>query len=70
MSTISGTVTTGVTLGQAGYTSPLTITANGYVENTGTGATVFASGTYANPTVVNMARSAQPATPPAPRVSS
>ncbi len=52
MSTITGTVTNGVTLGQAGYTSPLKITGGGTVSNS-TGAAVYASGTYANPVVVN-----------------
>ena len=52
MSTITGTITNGVTLGQAGHTSPLIITGSGTVSN-GTGAAVYASGTYANPIIVN-----------------
>lgn len=52
MSTITGTVTVGVTLGQAGYTSPLTIATNGNVLNS-TGAAIYASGSYANAVVVN-----------------
>src|SRR5437763_10370 len=52
MSTITRTVTNGVTLGQAGYTSPLKIAGGGTVSNS-TGAAVYASSTYANPVVVN-----------------
>jgi hypothetical protein len=33
MSTVSHTITHGVTLGSAGYTSPLTITAGGYIKD-------------------------------------
>lgn len=52
MSTITGMVTNGVTLGQAGYTSPLKITGGGAVSNSA-GAAVYASGIYANVAVVN-----------------
>src|ERR1700720_2784616 len=52
MSTITGTVTNGITLGQAGFTSPLRITPTGVVSNS-SGAAVYASGTYANPSIVN-----------------
>jgi len=52
MSTITGTVTNGITLGQAGFTSPLKITHTGTVSNS-TGAAVYASAAYANPIVVN-----------------
>src|SRR5260370_13973973 len=52
MSTISGRVTNGVALGQAGYSSPLTITAAGRVSTT-TGVAVYAASTYANPVVLN-----------------
>jgi len=52
MTTITGTVTSGITLGQAGYTSPLRIKHSGTVSNSG-GAAVYASGTYTNPSIVN-----------------
>ena len=51
MSTISSKVTTGVTFG-SGYTSPLTIASTGSVTDTGADA-VFASASYANPTIVS-----------------
>jgi hypothetical protein len=54
MSTISGTVTHGVKLGQAGYASPLTITAGGYIKDIRAhGDAIYASGIYANAVVVN-----------------
>ena len=52
MSTISGTVSNGITLGQAGYTSPLRIKHSGTVSNS-SGAAIYASGTYTNPSIVN-----------------
>ena len=52
VSTITGTVSNGITLGQAGYTSPLRITPTGVVSNS-SGAAVYASGTYANPSIIN-----------------
>ena len=52
MSTITGTVTSGVTLGQAGITSPLKINAGATVSNS-TGPAIYASGSYANAVVVN-----------------
>ncbi len=51
MSTISTTITTGITLGVAGYDSPLTITKAGYVSRTGKAAIYdYAAGSA---TVVN-----------------
>jgi hypothetical protein len=52
MSIITGTVTNGITLGQAGFTSPLIVTHTGTVSN-GTGAAVYTSGTYRDPIVLN-----------------
>lgn len=52
MSTISGTITHGITLGQAGYTSPLRITRTGTVS-TSAGVAVYASGTYPDPSIIN-----------------
>ncbi len=37
MGTISNTISSGITLGVGTYTSPLTVTSTGYVDNTGTG---------------------------------
>jgi hypothetical protein len=55
VSTISTTITNGVTLGQAGYTSPLTITAKGFVSNSASGsAAVYAASTYANADIRNL----------------
>ncbi len=45
MSIVTGTVSNGITLGQAGFTSPLLVTHTGAVSNS-TGAAVYASGTY------------------------
>jgi hypothetical protein len=56
MSTIGNTITHGVTLANTGtYTSPLTITATGYIENTGTGDAIFGPNSQAW-TVVNYGR--------------
>lgn len=52
MSTIKGTVSNGITLGHAGYTSPLRITNTGTVSNS-SGAAIYASGVYANPSITN-----------------
>src|SRR5271155_4854217 len=55
MSTISGKIVIGVTLGTAGYTSPLTITSTGYIDSfIGSYNGVYA--TYANPVVINHGR--------------
>ena len=43
MSTITGTVTNGITLGQAGFTSPLKITHTGVVSDS-TGVAIYAPG--------------------------
>ncbi len=51
VSTINSYVGHGVTLGN-GYTSPLTITTAGTVDDSG-GIAVFAAATYANPVVIN-----------------
>jgi hypothetical protein len=55
MSTISGTVTHGVTFGQPGYISPLKITGSGLVSDS-TGVAVYASSTYATPVLTNQGR--------------
>jgi hypothetical protein len=52
MSTITGTINNGITLGQAGFTSPLKISHSGVVSNS-TGVAVYAPGTYTNPSVAN-----------------
>src|SRR5437016_6337060 len=42
MSTISNTIAHGITLATSGaYTSPLTIAASGYIDNTGAGDAIF-----------------------------
>lgn len=51
MSTISGTITTGVTFGGS-YTSPLTITGTGAVSDNA-GPAVYAAAAYANPVLLN-----------------
>src|SRR5579862_2954872 len=53
MSTISNTITHGITLSTSGaYASPLTITSDGYVENPGSGDAIFGPNTQAW-TVIN-----------------
>jgi hypothetical protein len=49
MSTISTTINHGITLGNPGYLSPLTVTGTGAVNNNGTGKAIFGG----NATVVN-----------------
>lgn len=47
MGTISNTIATGITLGTGTYTSPLTVTSSGYIDDTGTGDAIYGSNTQA-----------------------
>src|SRR5436190_20213658 len=47
MGTISTSIYHGITLGTGTYTSPLTITSSGYVDNTGAGDAIYGDNTQA-----------------------
>ena len=46
-STISNTITAGITLGSGTFSSPLTVTSTGYIDNTGTGDAIYGPNTQA-----------------------